>query len=193
MNQNLIPVTEDVVYVNADIPVTNSLLIAKYFERDHFDVIKSIRKRIANYSESFTDRNFTVSEYKDSTGRHLKMYELTRDGFWAVVMGFIGEKAAKLQELFIEEFNRRGQIIAEMQRRLPELPTRKNKHRFGYFQVTDMDDGSTKIEFKEGRKTIKEMTEAENSARLHYKMGLAGGWKPAQSDNESSRHRPIQV
>jgi phage regulator Rha-like protein len=37
---------------------------------------------------------------------------MTRDGFWMLVMGFSGKKAAKLREDYIGEFNRMERALA---------------------------------------------------------------------------------
>lgn len=51
---------------------------------------------IAKYEpKEFTAPNFGVSEYKDSTGRNLPMYILTRDAFTLLAMGFTGKKAIR--------------------------------------------------------------------------------------------------
>ncbi|HYX35779.1 MAG TPA: Rha family transcriptional regulator [Oligoflexus sp.] len=173
----------ELVYANEESEaVTNSFILAREFDRNHKDVLRTIRNKLANYSKSFTERNFAPSEYRDESGKTNLMYELTRDGFWAIVLGFTGDKAAKLQELFILEFNRRAAIIMELQHRiqngqqLPALPRKKYKHRYGYLQVKSTADGFTEQEWVTGAKTIEEMTEIENHARLqHKRIGLAEG------------------
>ncbi|MDQ3233504.1 MAG: Rha family transcriptional regulator [Pseudobdellovibrionaceae bacterium] len=73
-------------------PVTNSLILAKEFDRPHYNVLKAIRNKIGNYPKDFAKVNFYCSEYKDETGKSNRMYELTKDGFWAIVFGFTGQK-----------------------------------------------------------------------------------------------------
>lgn len=58
------------------------------FERRHADVIRAIEQ--LECSHDFTERNFALSEYPDSTGRQQPMFELTQDGFAFLVMGFTG-------------------------------------------------------------------------------------------------------
>jgi Phage regulatory protein Rha (Phage_pRha) len=50
--------------------------------------IDNTLKDLAN--EQFTERNFAPSEYTDTKGRRLRAYDLTRDGFSLIVMGFTG-------------------------------------------------------------------------------------------------------
>jgi Rha family phage regulatory protein len=68
-------------------------------------------------------RNFALSEYRDSTGRRLHMYEMTRDGFTFLAMGFTDKKAAKLKMDYIRAFDRMEAFIMEQQkpRAVPNL------------------------------------------------------------------------
>lgn len=97
------PTIEDMIQTENGIPTTTSLVIAQAFEKNHFDVLKAIKN--LECSQNFTDSNFAVSEYTDSTGRKLPMYQITRDGFAFLAMGFTGKKAAAWKERFLEAFN----------------------------------------------------------------------------------------
>ncbi|EJG7384608.1 ash family protein, partial [Escherichia coli] len=66
--------------------VTSSLAVANFFSKRHDDVLKKIRT--LECSASFTARNFSVSDYTDCTGRKLPCYQITRDGFAFLAMGF---------------------------------------------------------------------------------------------------------
>lgn len=82
---------------------TTSLIVAEVFEKEHKDVLRAISN--LECSPQFTERNFALSEYTDSTGRKLPAYRLTRDGFSFLAMGFTGKKAAAWKEKFLEAFN----------------------------------------------------------------------------------------
>ena len=172
--KSIVPAAEELVYVKAETPVTNSLKLATHFGKNHSDIIRAIKNRIRNYSESFGKRNFAEIDYLDTQGRSYRMFELTQDGFWAVVMGFTGEKAAKMQELFINEFNRRAAIIQNLKTLLPDqkplgAPKKEYNHQYGYLQIKATADGYSEQEWVSGAKTIKEMTEIENHSRLQHK------------------------
>lgn len=92
------------VFVEHDRVWTTSRDVAAKFEKNHRDVIRSVKN--LDCSEEFTQRNFALSEYKDPTGRTLPQYLMTRDGFTFLAMGFTGPKAAHFKELYIAEFNR---------------------------------------------------------------------------------------
>ncbi|EEM1820654.1 hypothetical protein GKA92_21170 [Salmonella enterica subsp. enterica] len=96
--------------------VTSSLAVANYFIKRHDDVLKKIRA--LECSPEFTARNFAVSEYTDSTGRKLPMYQITKNGFVFLVMGFTGKKAAAFKEAYIAEFDRMENALNK-----PRLPS----------------------------------------------------------------------
>lgn len=96
------------VYLNADgKPVTTSYIIAQYFGKTHSHVLRAIRD--AECSDEFIKSNFGLMlKTKDLCNRgHRKdpFYEVTRDGFFFVCMGFTGRKAARMKEHFIICFN----------------------------------------------------------------------------------------
>ncbi|MFS1584047.1 MAG: Rha family transcriptional regulator [Candidatus Arsenophonus phytopathogenicus] len=92
------------VFINDGKVLTTSLNVAAYFGKLHKNVIQKIES--IDCSKNFTKLNFQLSEYIDSTGRKLPMYEMTKDGFVFLVMGFTGKKAAAFKEAYIAEFNR---------------------------------------------------------------------------------------
>ncbi|EAH8206961.1 hypothetical protein ETH03_07295, partial [Campylobacter coli] len=67
----------------------------------------------------FTESNFILSTYKDKKGELRPCYNLTRDGFSLLVMGFTGEKAYKWKIEFIKAFN-------EMEKRLRNIEYEKH-------------------------------------------------------------------
>ncbi|EGB0935217.1 transcriptional regulator [Escherichia coli] len=84
--------------------VTTSIAIAEFFGKRHERVLDKIRN--LDCSAKFTEHNFVLSEYTDSTGRKLPMYQITKNGFVFLVMGFTGKKAAAFKEAYIAEFDR---------------------------------------------------------------------------------------
>ncbi|HAE52017.1 MAG TPA: hypothetical protein DCG30_02025, partial [Ruminococcus sp.] len=52
-----------------------------------------------------TEKYFIDSTYKAGTGKNYKSYEVTRDGFMLLSMGFTGEKALALKIAYILQFN----------------------------------------------------------------------------------------
>lgn len=64
--------------------VTTSRDVAAYFGKEHARVLRDIKE--LDCSKEFIDGNFAVNEYKDSIGRTLPMYEMTRDGFTTLTL-----------------------------------------------------------------------------------------------------------
>lgn len=89
--------------------VTTSLIIAEKFKKNHRDVLRAIKD--LGCSNDFTERNFALSEYKDTTGRKLPMYYITRDGFMFLAMGFTGKEADLWKEKLIQLFNSMEQAL----------------------------------------------------------------------------------
>lgn len=89
--------------------VTTSLIIAQTFGKNHKDVLRDIESMAC--SEEFNRRNFALISYPDKYGRSQPMYEITKDGFSFLAMGYTGEKAAKFKEDFINEFNKREALL----------------------------------------------------------------------------------
>jgi len=106
-------------------PVVTSRKVAEVFEKDHKHVLENIRKITEpknGLSEQFAKINFLLSEYKDSTGRKLPEYILTRDGFVMLVMGFTGKKAMQFKEAYINKFNEMEQYILALHTAKVEFP-----------------------------------------------------------------------
>lgn len=84
-------------------PVTSSLDVAEKFEKRHDAVLRSIRS--LECSQKFIAHNFVEITYLDSRGRSQPMFQITRDGFSFLAMGFTGKAAAIWKERYIEAFN----------------------------------------------------------------------------------------
>ncbi len=84
--------------------VTTSKDVADYFGKRHDNVLRTIEN--LDCSTKFSALNFEGAEYTDEQGKQRPMFEMTKDGFVFLVMGFTGKKAAAFKEAYIEEFNR---------------------------------------------------------------------------------------
>jgi Rha family phage regulatory protein len=100
----------ELVYKNSNgKDVTTSLLVAETFGKRHDIVLRDIES--LECSQEFNLLNFVEIEYKDQRNRTQKAYEMTKDGFSFLVMGYTGAKAAKFKETFIIEFNKREALL----------------------------------------------------------------------------------
>lgn len=115
--------------------VVSSLDVAMHFGKQHKDVLRVIQGLISDCPADFTERNFALSDYLDSTGRTLPMYTLTRDAFTLLAMGFTGEKALKWKLKYIDAFSAMEQELTKLSYAsalpLPEL-TEHNRRILDY-------------------------------------------------------------
>jgi len=89
--------------------VTTSIIVAEAFEKEHRNVLRTINN--LECSEEFNRLNFEPVSYRDAKGELRPMYQITRDGFSFLAMGFTGRKAAEFKEKFIAAFNRMEQAL----------------------------------------------------------------------------------
>lgn len=89
--------------------ITTSLIVAEVFEKNHADVLRDIRN--LSCSKEFSLSNFAESEYTNERGKTYPMYEMTKNGFSILVMGYTGAKAFEFKEKFIAEFDRREALL----------------------------------------------------------------------------------
>ncbi|HMU67942.1 MAG TPA: Rha family transcriptional regulator, partial [Cellvibrionaceae bacterium] len=124
MTAQIIPfIPQDAITFNHNQIRTNSLKVAEAFGKRHDNVLRNIKT--LECSPEFTQLNFEVSEYQDTTGRTLTMWEMTKDGFMFLVMGFTGKKAAAIKEAYINAFN-----AMEAHLRISAQPARQEQKDF---------------------------------------------------------------
>jgi Rha family phage regulatory protein len=89
--------------------ITTSLIVAGVFGKEHKNVLRDISE--LSCSEEFNRLNFELISYPDSKNREQKAYEMTKDGFLFLVMGYTGDKAGAYKELFIKAFNINASLL----------------------------------------------------------------------------------
>ena len=99
------------------IPCVSSLEVAQRFGKLHNDVLKSIRAIMAECPEYIREGNFSLTfRYvpgPNGARRRSPAYNLTRDAFSLVVMGFTGKEALRWKIRYIEAFNAMEKALAE--------------------------------------------------------------------------------
>uniref|UniRef100_A0A3B0MMW8 Uncharacterized protein n=1 Tax=Arsenophonus endosymbiont of Trialeurodes vaporariorum TaxID=235567 RepID=A0A3B0MMW8_9GAMM len=91
------------VTINNNKAVTTSKDVADYFGKEHQKVVLKISN--LDCSEQFLTRNFWRFKFEHK-GNTYDAYEMTKNGFIFLVMGFTGKKAAQFEEAYIAEFDR---------------------------------------------------------------------------------------
>ncbi len=114
--------TKAVTVANGQV-VTTSLQIAEVFGKQHKNVIQAIES--LQVPDGARELNFQRSEYtaQNGIGKNVKypMYQITRDGFTLLAMGFTGAKAMEFKLAYIEAFNRMEEQLKHGKTQ-PELP-----------------------------------------------------------------------
>lgn len=92
--------------------LTNSLLVAEKFGKEHQHILRDIRNLIGGMSNFGETPYFVETSYiHEQNGREYPMYVMNRDGFTLLAMGFTGEKALKFKLEYINAFNQMEETI----------------------------------------------------------------------------------
>jgi len=119
--QNTIPVDaarNPIVFQREGEVFANSKDVAAFFGKEHKHVLRDIRNLIENAPE-LEKSNFGPFKINDLTGESTSHYEMDRDGFTLLAMGFTGSKALKWKLRYIEAFRA---METEVQRLAAEGP-----------------------------------------------------------------------
>jgi|SRR6185369_5850867 len=84
--------------------VTDSLKVADVFDKRHYNVVSSIRVLISEMPKRGR-LIFKESSYLNDQNKKQPMYEMTRDGFSLLAMGYTGTKALQFKVKFLDAFN----------------------------------------------------------------------------------------
>ena len=103
--------------------ITASNQISDAFGKRHCDVIRRVES--LDIPEDFKLRNFASSEYSvvNELGKTVKYksYNITRDGFVLLAMGFTGKKAMEFKIKYIEAFNKMEKALTSPNNDLVEV------------------------------------------------------------------------
>jgi anti-repressor protein len=91
--------------------LTNSLLVADKFGKNHKHVLDAIRELISSAEKSAVLKMFVPSTYIASNNKENPMFIMNRDGFTLLAMGFTGEKALQFKLEYINAFNKMEEAI----------------------------------------------------------------------------------
>lgn len=100
---------ELVINNNKGESITTSLIVAEVFGKEHKNVLRDIES--LNCSIEFSLLNFEPSEYTNERGKTYPMFNMTKNGFSMLVMGYTGIKAFEFKEKFINEFDKRDALL----------------------------------------------------------------------------------
>lgn len=103
----------NLVYLNNNEAVCSSLQVAEKFNKRHAHVLEKIEKILTEEPTENSARCFKKTSYKDEQGKPRPMYQMNRDGFTFLVMGFTGKEAGKWKWDYINAFNAMEAILRE--------------------------------------------------------------------------------
>lgn len=121
---------DDAVFIQNEQVKTTSLKVAEIFKKRHDNVVRKIESffdpnsRDLNFEgthlelEKFASANFSAHVQTIQAGavqRESKYYEMTKDGFIFLVMGFTGEEAALTKIAYINTFNQMAAMLYNAQ------------------------------------------------------------------------------
>ena len=115
--ENLVPL---VLAVKDGRAIVTSLLVAAHFGKLHKNVLQAIQS--LDCSPEFSRLNFQPAEYLDEQGKPRPNYEITRDGFTFLAMGFTGREAAQWKERYIAAFNEMEANLQKIHARAAAAP-----------------------------------------------------------------------
>lgn len=132
-NPSVIPAFDfrEMVMASSGKVLTTSVKVAKFFGKRHDNVLRKIRQVVNDCPNDFASLNFEETDFIDKNGDIQPMFNMTKDGYMLVVMGFTGKAAMQIKITYIQAFNwmaeqlaRRMAIGEELQHRFAIKDTR---------------------------------------------------------------------
>ncbi|KAA3682716.1 Rha family transcriptional regulator [Campylobacter fetus] len=171
--------------VVGDQTYTTSRDVAQVFEKEHKNIIAQIE---ALPNDEFRQLNFQPSSQPRLNGlfvKDTKFYNLTRDGFSLLVMGFTGEKAYQWKVEFINAFNKMEAMIksggianekfTEVITALSEKSAEANEFKQKYYEGLERENELLRVVLEDSKSKIGTKLSPNEKANIIklYKSGLS--------------------
>ncbi|HED5889062.1 TPA: Rha family transcriptional regulator [Salmonella enterica] len=130
--------------------VTTSIKIASYFCKAHKNILRTIKRLELDCSPEFNRLNFEPVEYLDKKGEMRLMYNITKDGWMMLVMGFTGKAATAIKEQYIAAFNWMADTLSKDR---ANLDAERNAVMLEYMKEKDVASMSGRLLNRWGQKT----------------------------------------
>lgn len=154
---------EQLVELQNGEPTTTSLQVAEMFNKAHKIVLRDTRNLIKNIknlgvgTKLYSPQElYRKSTYKDIQGKKQPMYEMTKDGFILLAMGYTDKKFMEIKLTYIGQFNAMQHYIQEQQQQqffAPETVEQQIKRE----QLAIAKDNSNNAKSREVRSWLKLM------------------------------------
>ena len=106
---NSVPVKQEhqpVVFIQNGEVFANSRDVAEYFGKQHQHILRNIDNILKNKGRPKLDDLFIERfEYHEAAQKEVRFFDMTKDGFTLLAMGFTGQKAMDFKIAYIEQFN----------------------------------------------------------------------------------------
>jgi Rha family phage regulatory protein len=96
-----------------DQPITTSYAVSEAFGKRHSDVLRDIRN--LHLSEEFRKQHFALcleTKQLEVGSTRTQYYQMTKDGWAFLVLGYTGEKAGKIKEKYVTMFNNMANMLS---------------------------------------------------------------------------------
>ncbi len=103
---------KELVHFKKGIVTVSSKEVADAFGKTHRDVTRAIS--LMECSDEFRAANFAHSSYVSEQNKQLDCFDITRDGFSFLCMGFTGKKAGEWKEKYICAFNEMEKALLKL-------------------------------------------------------------------------------
>lgn len=123
----LVPVAAPLVTIKDGKVVANSRDVADFFGKRHDNVLRDIVDRLLKSEDTPKDWFMEAPWFTRVTPTggcvHSKTYDMTRDGFTLLVMGYTGPKAMEFKVRYIQQFNAMEEALRNQAPAQAALPT----------------------------------------------------------------------
>jgi Rha family phage regulatory protein len=151
-------------------PVTTSLKVAESFGKHHRNVMRNIATLIEQSKALGGGQlNFEPANYPDRQKKPRPMFEMDRDAFMLVVMGFTGKKTLKFKMDFIKAFN-------AMEKKLTEKPDPSQLTRIEILKLAMESEEHLQVALVERDDAVRTKAWISDK-KTASAMGTAGAWK----------------
>ena len=105
------------VFIENQKVVTDSLTISEMFEKEHKNVLRDINTQIDYAGIEFAQLNFEPGSYLDKNNQSRPKFNLTEEAFTLVVFSYNTKEAVQTKIKFIQEFKRMREYIESQQQK----------------------------------------------------------------------------
>lgn len=99
--------TAPVVFARDGAIYANSRDVAAYFEKEHRHVLRDIDNLLISLAaQNWATGMFVLrTDFHEVANKHVRSFDMNRDGFTLLAMAFTGEKALRFKLAYIRQFN----------------------------------------------------------------------------------------